>query len=161
MKFKLQRIALEGDKKGYYFPRALHLHKVTTKDVAELIQRNCTVKTSDIMAVLYELAEVMHDQLILGNSVQLDRIGNFSAGIVSDSVKDPNDVGDSNIYGLSVHFSPQRYKTTKIVETRADGTKVARKVFTTTLTHDAEIKPMAQLVQPVIDAYNAAQGTGN
>lgn len=54
---------------------------ITTDVIAELVQRNCSVKRSDVMAVLTELAEVFRDQLLAGNRVKINGIGTFKVGI--------------------------------------------------------------------------------
>lgn len=54
---------------------------ITTDMMSELIQRNCSVKRSDVVAVLTELAEIFRDQLLAGNRVQIEGIGTFKVGI--------------------------------------------------------------------------------
>ena len=48
---------------------------VTTKELAKIMEQNCTVKSSDINAVLRELAETMKTSLLDGNRVVLDGLG--------------------------------------------------------------------------------------
>ena len=50
---------------------------VTTKELAKIMEQNCTVKSSDINAVLRELAETMKTSLLDGNRVVLDGLGAF------------------------------------------------------------------------------------
>ena len=51
--------------KGYgkWYPRAVMTNTVDTDALATIMQRNCTVKKSDILAVISELIETMQDQL--------------------------------------------------------------------------------------------------
>lgn len=72
------------------------------------MQRNCTVKESDIVAVLTELVEVMNDQLQNSMIVKLDGFGTFRMGMNSapaDSAKDWTVM--KNVRGLHVNFIPQ------------------------------------------------------
>jgi predicted histone-like DNA-binding protein len=52
------------------------------------MQRNCTVKASDIRAVLTELVETMRDQLQDSKRVKLDGLGSFKLGLSTDGVED-------------------------------------------------------------------------
>ena len=49
--------------------------------LADRIQRNCSMKRSDVLAVLAELVEVMTDELQLGNRVKLNGFGSFKVGM--------------------------------------------------------------------------------
>ena len=44
--------------KGKYFARAVNLGTIETDELARLIERNCSVKRSDVLAVLAELSDV-------------------------------------------------------------------------------------------------------
>ena len=63
--------------KGYgkWYPRAVITQTVDTNELAEIMQRNCTVKKSDIMAVITELIETMQDQLQDSKRVKLNGFG--------------------------------------------------------------------------------------
>ena len=39
---------------GKYYARAVHVSTLTTNDIANIIQRNCSVKRSDVKAVIEE-----------------------------------------------------------------------------------------------------------
>ena len=78
------------------------------EQLAAIMQRNCTVKESDIVAVLTELVEVMNDQLQNSMIVKLDGFGTFRMGMNSapaDSAKDWTVM--TNVRGLHVNFIPQ------------------------------------------------------
>ena len=51
--------------KGYgkWYPRAVITQTVDTEMLATIMQRNCTLKKADIVAVISELIETMADQL--------------------------------------------------------------------------------------------------
>ena len=48
---------------GKWYAKAKHVGTVDINKLSEIMQRNCTVKKADILAVLDELVETMRDQL--------------------------------------------------------------------------------------------------
>ncbi len=94
--------------KGYWYARAAHPNKVTTKQLADIMQSNCTVKHSDILAVLRELGDTIRLQLQDSKSVKIDNLGTFKVGLRSVSsatVKDFN--VKKNIKSLHINFLPE------------------------------------------------------
>ena len=73
------------------------------------LQRNCTVKKADILAVLDELVETMRDQLQDSKRVKLDGFGSFKIGITSKGARSAKafTVAD-NIKGMHIVFTPER-----------------------------------------------------
>ena len=57
---------------GKWYARAVPTAVINTRQLAEIMQRNCTVKKSDILAVLDELVETMRDQMQDSKRVKLD-----------------------------------------------------------------------------------------
>ncbi|MBQ9236614.1 MAG: HU family DNA-binding protein [Prevotella sp.] len=74
-----------------WYGRAICSDTIDTAQLAKRIQANVSVKESDVMAVLIELAEVMSTELANGNKVQLDRFGYFWYGIQSSGALDPEE----------------------------------------------------------------------
>jgi predicted histone-like DNA-binding protein len=106
---------------GKWMGRAVNTGVVATNDLAEIIQRNCTVKRSDVLAVLAELVEVMSDQLQNSKRVKLDNFGSFKLGIHSkpaDTAADYN--ARKHVSGVHVLFMP---------ETKVDTTGKRQKTF--------------------------------
>lgn len=66
---------------GLWYARAIHPQVIETDALAERIQRNCTVKRSDVVAVLSELVEVMQDELQQSRVVKLNGFGSFKIGL--------------------------------------------------------------------------------
>ena len=103
---------------GKWYARMVPVGVIDTRALAEIIQRNCTVKKADVMAVIEELVEVMKDQMQDSKRVKLDGFGSFKIGIESGSFK----IGincrgarsakaftvTDNIEGLHVVFTPER-----------------------------------------------------
>ena len=56
--YRLHQDQSTGTKRsGKWYARAVPTAVIGTRQLAEIIQRNCTVKRSDVMAVLIELGE--------------------------------------------------------------------------------------------------------
>lgn len=104
--------------KGEWYARAVVVGVTNLETLAERIQRNCTAKKSDVMAVLTELVEVMNDELQAGHRVKLDGFGSFKIGIRSkgaDSAKQYSVA--KHVTGVRCNFQPESKKS-------ADGTRV-------------------------------------
>ena len=56
---------------GQFFARAIVTSVIDTEGLAEIMQRNCTVKKSDILAVLTELVDTMTDLLTIISQLPL------------------------------------------------------------------------------------------
>ena len=96
--------------KGYgkWYPRAVMTSTVDTNALATIMQRNCTVKKSDILAVITELIETMQDQLQDSKRVKLNGFGTFKIGLSGSGVEKASDFSASkNIKGLHVLFQPE------------------------------------------------------
>lgn len=97
--------------KGHWYARAINTQTVETSELADRIQRNCTVKRSDVVAVLTELVEVMQDELQASHAVKLNGFGTFKMGISSTGAPALSKWNTSkNIKGLHILFSPEGKK---------------------------------------------------
>ena len=94
---------------GKWYARMVPTGTINTRQLAEIIQRNCTVKRSDVMAVIEEMVETMRDQLQDSKRVKLDGFGSFKIGINCRGARSAKafTVND-NIEGLHVVFTPER-----------------------------------------------------
>jgi predicted histone-like DNA-binding protein len=93
---------------GKFYARAIHPSTIDTKGLAEIMQRNCTVKYSDILAVLAELSETMKTMLQSSMRVKLDGIGSFKIGlrtVAADTAKDFD--ANKNVKSMHVNFMPE------------------------------------------------------
>jgi len=85
--YKMYQVKGEvGKASGKWFARSVTSGTLETVDIADHIQSNCTVKYSDVIAVLRELAEVLKEKMQEGYSVHLDNIGYMKMGISSKCV---------------------------------------------------------------------------
>ena len=80
----------------------------TLKDISEIIQRNCSMKKSDVNAVLTELPEVMKDMLQNSFRVRVDGLGTFKIGMHSRGVENIKDYNvNEHVKSLRVIFMPE------------------------------------------------------
>ena len=94
---------------GKWYARAVPTAVINTRQLAEIMQRNCTVKKSDILAVLDELVETMRDQMQDSKRVKLDGFGSFKIGISSNGAESAKDfTASGNIRSMHVVFTPER-----------------------------------------------------
>lgn len=93
---------------GQYFAHAVMVETVNTDQLATMMQANCTVKKSDIMAVLTELVPTMQDVLQTSRRVKLDGFGSFKIGLrgTGSATVDEFNV-TKNILGMRVNFQPE------------------------------------------------------
>ena len=93
---------------GQYFAKAVHTDETDLEMVAERIQRNCSMKKSDVLAVLTELVEVLRDELQSSHVVRINGLGTFKIGIKGTYAKTAAAFNASkNISGFRVNFRPQ------------------------------------------------------
>ena len=108
---------------GKWFAQAVMTGTVDTDALAEIMQRNCTVKKADILAVITELIETMQDQLQDSKRVKLNGFGAFKIGIenaAGGAATAAEFSASKNIKGLHVLFQP---------EVKTDSTGQRRKTF--------------------------------
>ena len=108
--YRLHQDQSTGTKRsGKWYARAVPTAVIGTRQLAEIIQRNCTVKKSDVIAVLEELVEVMKDQMQDSKRVKLDGFGSFKIGINCRGARSAKAFTiNDNIEGLHVVFTPER-----------------------------------------------------
>lgn len=116
----IYRLVRDGRKdsptQGKWFARAVNLGTVETDELAAIIERNCSVKRSDVLAVLTELGEVIHQQLHDSHRVRLKGIGSLMVGITNHQGADsPETFRSKDIKGIHLCFKPEK-------ELRMDGT---------------------------------------
>jgi predicted histone-like DNA-binding protein len=76
---------------GKWYGKAVHTDVVNTSKLAVIMQENCTVKHSDILAVLTELVTTMKKELLDSKRVKINGLGSFKVSFSSkgaDSAKE-------------------------------------------------------------------------
>ena len=97
-----------SEHKGEWYGRAIQTNTIGTQQLADIIQRNCTAKRSDVLAVITELVEVMRNELQASHRVKLDGFGSFKIGIKTHPAKDASEFSvTKNVHGLHVNFTPE------------------------------------------------------
>ena len=92
---------------GLWFPKAVHTVTVTTEDLLKEIPKGCSLKKSDLLAVLTELSEFLLRHLRQGEVVDLDGIGRFKLEVKGQGVISPADFHEqTDVSGYVCHFTP-------------------------------------------------------
>ena len=93
---------------GRYKAVAVHYQTIDTKRLCREIQDNCTLKKSDVVAVLSELSELLVSHLQDGDRVRLEGIGLLKLEIESDKVDSPEEFSASkHIRNFRIHLLPE------------------------------------------------------
>ena len=94
--------------KGMYFARAVNLGTIETDELARIIERNCSVKRSDVLAVLAELSDTISQLLADSHRVRLAGIGSLMVGLNGQPCSDPTEYDNSFVTGLHLCFKPEK-----------------------------------------------------
>ena len=124
--FKVYQDNRKGNTNGKYYARATYRETVTIKDLATRMQANCTVKHSDIVAVLTEFSEVLKEELLRSNRVKIDGLGTFKVGLSTTGAPSAKEFTVANIKGAHILFQPEAAKdgsTGKRVKNLLSGVK--------------------------------------
>jgi len=93
---------------GRYKAVAVHYNTIDTKRLCREIQDNCSLKRSDVRAVLCELSELLVRHLQEGNRVRLEGIGLLKLEIESDKVDKAEDFNvREHIRHFRLHLLPE------------------------------------------------------
>ena len=122
---------------NFYYGRAVHLNEIGLDEMAEKIQAKCSMRKSDVMAVLVELFDVMNDELRNSNIVVWPKIGRFKMNIVSKGVEQEEDYSVDCIRRTKILFSPERKRRTDGSYTRAMSEGIVFKKVKFAPTNDA------------------------
>ena len=93
---------------GMYVARVCHSDVVDTEEIASKIQENCTLKRSDVLAVLSELEDVLCNYLKDGRIVRLNHLGRLKLEIEGKPVSSPEEFDpQKHIRAVRLHFIPE------------------------------------------------------
>lgn len=102
----------KSPQKGKWYAKAVPDEVVDTDQLAELIQRNSSMKRSDVLAVLTELSEVLRDQLLTGNRVKINGMGSFKVGFSSKPADTRAEwVPTTHVTSTRINFQPETMDT--------------------------------------------------
>ena len=95
----------QGTKKKRYHARVVPAGRISTDDLAEEIQKECTLTVADVKSVLIALADKMGEHLGEGRKVYLEGIGYFQVNLrCKEEVRTISGIRSENIEFKSVSF---------------------------------------------------------
>ena len=107
--YKLRQDNQERSKyKGQWFAHAVNLGTIETDELAHIIERNCSVKRSDVLAVLAELSDTIRQLLADSHRVRIAGIGSLMVGINGRPCSNPEEYTNDYITGLHLCFKPEK-----------------------------------------------------
>ena len=122
---------------GKYFATAVYDEKfITTEQIADFIQQQCSIKKSDIKAALDELGGAMKHFFELGQKIRLDGIGIFKVGFSSIGVTKMEDCSAATITERRILFQPETERVVVGQTTNKDGKIVQKYVVAKSLIKD-------------------------
>ena len=96
---------------GRYKAVAVHYDTVSTEQLCREIQDSCSLKKSDVKAVLAELSDLLRRHLHDGDRIRLEGLGTLKMEIESDKVDRPEDYDiHRHLRSFRIHFLPESYK---------------------------------------------------
>ena len=114
----------QGTNKKRYHARVVPAGRISTDDLAEEIQKECTLTVADVKSVLIALADKMSEHLGEGRKVYLEGIGYFQVNLhCKEEVRTMHGARSENIEFKSVSFRAdidlkKNLKTQKIRRSR-------------------------------------------
>ena len=88
---KVQNQSVGTKASGKWYLKPIVLMTANTDLVAERVQKNASVKISDVKAVLHELKDVLQDLLAEGYRIKLEGIGTFKPSLSSSGAETPEE----------------------------------------------------------------------
>jgi predicted histone-like DNA-binding protein len=96
----------KSEKNGQYYARSVITDQMDIDAVANKIQQNCSMKKSDVLAVINELTEVITEAIQDSKRVKINGFGSFKIGLHSTLSPTLNEFTPNNIKGFRVIFQP-------------------------------------------------------
>ena len=138
---------------GTWYVKPVYSKKaVGTKELADYIQTQASVKRSDCIAVLDELGSAFKHFFELGQKVKLEGIGTFKVGFSSIGAATKDGCGAANITNRRVLFLPESERIVVGQTVNKKGKIVQKYIVAKTLvkdvvfeeTYDTSMKPEAE-----------------
>ena len=101
-----------------YYPCAVRKEVVDLEALAEQISESSTVSEVDCYAVVVGLRKVILQQLMRGNSVNIDHLGTFSISLAVTGETEQSDVTAKNILNAKINFKPDVRMKRKLAEAK-------------------------------------------
>ncbi|MBR1463240.1 MAG: hypothetical protein IJ604_07690 [Prevotella sp.] len=109
--YKLKRNEIRSNKSfGKWFAIPVKMGTLGMDVIEQRVQNNCSMKRSDVRAVLCEVQEVIKDGLLSGMVVDLGELGKFQLSPKSVGADSPLDFTKRNIKGVRCNYTPYGYR---------------------------------------------------
>jgi nucleoid DNA-binding protein len=96
---------------GKYKAVAVHYHTVESRQLIKEVAQRMGTHTSNVLAVMTSVAEVVNNHLREGDRVRLEDWGMMKLEIESEKVDNLKDFkANKHIRGVRLHFLPQSYE---------------------------------------------------
>ncbi|MBQ8657040.1 MAG: HU family DNA-binding protein [Prevotella sp.] len=109
--YKVQNQNSKSEFYGKWYGRTHMLGTAGINELAQQIQNRCTVRESDILAVLSELSDAIAGILAQGYQVRVPGLGIFHTTITTERADSKEKFTDDNIKRLNVKFRAERPQT--------------------------------------------------
>ena len=140
---KKKQTSVKSPGYGKYYAKTVYGTKhITTKQLAEFIQMQASVKKSDCIAVLDELGSALQHFIGLGEKVKIEGIGIFKCGIRNQrgGFEDPEKLTASTLTP-KILFSPEYTTQKSNGVTRASFNMLEQVTFEEAKDYTAPVKP--------------------
>lgn len=99
---------------GRYYPRIIHSGVVGTEQMFDDIQRNQSIKRSDLNAARTAIVEKFYEYLKDGKILEIEGMGRFKIEVVAEGVDDPKDFDQrKHVKRFICRFNPSSEHGTK------------------------------------------------
>lgn len=109
--YKVQNQNRKSDQYGKCYGRTHMLGIAGINELTQQIQSRCTVRESDIYAVLSELSDSIASVLAMGYQVRVPGLGIFHTTITTEPADTKEEFTDDNIKKLNIKFRAERPMT--------------------------------------------------
>ena len=113
---------------GKYYTKTIPMGEVTSRDIAEILEKHSIYRASSVKGILDEVSKEMKWQLQQGKVVSLEGIGRFQLAAVSDGKDHPEDFDIAHdITHVECRFLPEGHRVQldgTIIRTLSEGTEV-------------------------------------
>ena len=112
--YKLKRNEVRSNKSyGKWFAMPVKMGTLGMSEIEQRVQNNCSMKRSDVRAVLCEVHEVIKEGLLNGMVVDLGELGRFQLSPKSEGADSPLEFTKRNIKGVRCNYTPYGWRRGK------------------------------------------------
>ena len=131
---------------GKWYAKAVQTNVYGTDELAQEVQRNCSMKKSDVKAVIEELCEVMARELGNSHAIKLSGLGTFRATLSGRGAANAEDYSvQKHVKGIHMRFIPDQ---TDLDKKTAKTFKNQCSLVCVGYDNDGTIRPLSAYVAP-------------